>query len=194
MRSGVNWFLFATPVSMRTPVSLLLLPVLALVACQPTAQEQKMMEDVLSSSSSAMMQEDDSMMKDEGMMEDDKMMKDTSDDTSVMNDGPTMAPKGSYVSGVTGAEVIAKGEPAVLFFHAPWCPICRQADADITALFHKESFPLSLYKIDYDSEKALRAKYGVTYQHTFVLITGLGEEVKVVQGPTIDKIRELLNS
>lgn len=188
---------------MRTRL-FLLLPVL-LAACQWTPAQQQAVDMMMDKSSAPMMQDegmmeednmmkDDSMMNDDNMMGGDKMMKDTSGGTSMMNDKPTMAPKGAYVTGVTGAEAIAKGEPAVLFFHAPWCPKCVKIDPELAQLFASEEFPMSLYKIDYDTEKELRAKYGVTYQHTFVLVTGLGEEVRVIQGPTIDQVRELLRS
>ncbi len=168
-------------ISMRT--RLLLVLSLFLVACEVTPAQQQAVDSMIDSNSSAIMEKEDTMMN-----------ADDGDDTSMMNDEMTEAPKGRYVSGVTGAQAIAKGEPAVLFFHAPWCPKCVAIDKEITALFNSEEFPMSLYKIDYDSEKTLRATYGVTYQHTFVLVTGLGEEVRVIQGPTIDQVRELLRS
>lgn len=59
----------------------------------------------------------------------------------------------------------AKGK-RLLFFHAPWCPQCRQLDADLL----KSKLPdnVTIFKVDYDSSTTLRQKYGVTLQTTVV--------------------------
>ena len=66
----------------------------------------------------------------------------------------------------------------VLFFHATWCPSCNAADKNIKA----EAIPagLNIFKVDYDSNVELRKKYGVTAQHTFVLIDENLEKVKLM--------------
>lgn len=76
----------------------------------------------------------------------------------------------------SSAEVAATAGKKVLFFHAPWCPQCRQLDAEIKA----GSLPsgVTVFKIDYDSNQALRQKYGVTLQTTFVTIDDNGNLVK----------------
>jgi thiol-disulfide isomerase/thioredoxin len=55
----------------------------------------------------------------------------------------------------------------VLFFHASWCPKCRDTDSSA-----KSGMPsgLTLVKVDYDSATKLRQQYGVTLQHSFVQI------------------------
>jgi thioredoxin 1 len=64
--------------------------------------------------------------------------------------------------------------PVVLFFHADWCPKCRETDANLTA--DPASLPdgVTVVKLDFDSETELRQKYGVTVQHTFVQIDADG--------------------
>lgn len=79
----------------------------------------------------------------------------------------------------------AKDKKRVLFFHAPWCPTCRPADA----AFQKDSalIPESvvLFKTDYDTSADLKKKYGVTYQHTFVQVDAQNNEVTTWNGGQI---------
>jgi thioredoxin 1 len=74
------------------------------------------------------------------------------------------------------------GTKVVLFFHAPWCPSCRATEQDVLA--RRDSLPsgLTLVKTDYDSQQDLKKKYGVTTQHTFVLIDPAGKQLKKWSG------------
>lgn len=67
--------------------------------------------------------------------------------------------------------------PVVLFFHADWCPKCRETDANLTS--DPASLPdgLTVVKIDFDAETALRQQYGVTVQHTFVQVDASGQKI-----------------
>ncbi len=84
----------------------------------------------------------------------------------------------------------------ILFFHAPWCPQCRMIEADIKA---QPSLPenTTIIKVDYDSNQALRQKYGVTLQTTFVLVDDSGNLVKkyvAYNEPTFQSLKDnLLN-
>lgn len=64
----------------------------------------------------------------------------------------------------------------LLFFHAPWCPQCRELEATI----NENGVPagVTVFKIDYDTNQALRQQYGVTLQTTFVKIDDSGNKVK----------------
>ena len=64
----------------------------------------------------------------------------------------------------------------VLFFHAPWCPNCRATEESIAA----DGVPdgLTIVKVDFDSQTDLRQEYGVTYQHTYVLVDTDGTALK----------------
>ena len=83
----------------------------------------------------------------------------------------------------------------VLFFHAPWCPQCRMIEADI----EKQGVPngVTVLKVDYDSNQALRQKYGVTLQTTFVEVDKDGNEIEkyvAYNEPTFDSVKaNLLN-
>jgi thiol-disulfide isomerase/thioredoxin len=63
----------------------------------------------------------------------------------------------------------------VLYFHASWCPQCRDLDADI----RKNGVPsgVTILKVDYDSNQELRKKYGVTLQTTLVKLDESGNGV-----------------
>lgn len=71
----------------------------------------------------------------------------------------------------------AKGR-TVVFFFASWCPNCRTTIAELNARWADVNPDLTLIVADYDKETALKARYGVTYQDTFVLLDAKGEAVK----------------
>lgn len=77
----------------------------------------------------------------------------------------TSAPA-TYISYSEQAFAADKGN-RILFFHAPWCPQCRQLDTEISANITSVN-NATIYKVDYDSNIELRKKYGVTQQTTFV--------------------------
>lgn len=71
----------------------------------------------------------------------------------------------------------AKGK-TVVFFFASWCPNCRTTIAELNARWAEVNPDLTLIVVNYDKETALKARYGVTYQDTFVLLDAKGEAVK----------------
>ena len=83
----------------------------------------------------------------------------------------------------------AREGKVVLFFKANWCPTCRGVDADINANVGSIPAGTHIFKIDYDTSDALKAKYGVTYQHTFVQVDADGNLLKKWSGsPTLAEI------
>ena len=95
---------------------------------------------------------------------------------------------------ILSASVLTDGKTKVLFFHASWCPICKAANQTLTSWYTDGNGLLTTYKIDYDKEKMLKKKYGVTYQHTFVKIDGKGNVIKSITGPSDDVLKDLLKS
>jgi len=79
---------------------------------------------------------------------------------------------GSYV--IYSADNLQKakdnGNKVVLFFYASWCPFCVPADAAFKANMKNIPPGVTVLRVDYDNSDALKTKYGVTYQHTFVQI------------------------
>jgi thioredoxin 1 len=91
------------------------------------------------------------------------------------------------------SDVLTNGQEKVLFFHAAWCPICRTQDTELKAWYGSDAGKfVTTYKVDYDTEKDLKAKYGVTYQHTFVRVDGQGNVLTKVQGPNDEQLTALL--
>ncbi len=90
-------------------------------------------------------------------------------ETTAKNNEP-----GSYVEYSADAILTTPGTK-LLFFHAPWCPQCREMEESINT----GSIPsgVTVFKVDYDSNQALRQKYGVTLQTTFVKIDDQGNKV-----------------
>lgn len=67
--------------------------------------------------------------------------------------------------------------PMILFFHAPWCPLCRESDKVLEESFPSLGGAVIWMKVDYDTSTDLKKKYGVTYQDTFILLSKDGEVV-----------------
>lgn len=74
------------------------------------------------------------------------------------------------------ADLAANGT-TVVFFYAAWCPNCRATVTELNARWDEVRPGLTLVIADYDKEQALKAKYGVTYQDTFVLLDASGAGV-----------------
>jgi thiol-disulfide isomerase/thioredoxin len=93
------------------------------------------------------------------------------------------APAGTYT--LYDAEQIAQSDAdtILLFFHATWCPSCRALDADILA--NADSIPagVEIYKLDYDTQTALKRQYGVTTQHSVIEIDATGAAQSSISHP-----------
>jgi thiol-disulfide isomerase/thioredoxin len=101
-----------------------------------------------------------------------------------------LAAEGRYTTYSTD-NVGAQGyETTLIFFHAPWCPQCREFEKNITA----GTVPMSvqILKTDYDTSTELRKQYGVTLQTTFVRVNPEGNLIKKWVGYTSDHKLETL--
>lgn len=85
-------------------------------------------------------------------------------------------------------QALAEGKRRLYFFHASWCPTCRFAEKDIIKNIDKLPSDLVIFKVNYDRESALKTKYGVTYQHTFVQVDEDGRELAKWNGGAVDEI------
>lgn len=85
----------------------------------------------------------------------------------------------------------AEEEHIVLFFKADWCPTCRLLDAHLRVSDVPEDV-LILY-VDFDASTSLRQKYGVTVQHTLVLLDrARNVEKKWVGSRTLENVLDNL--
>ncbi len=90
------------------------------------------------------------------------------------------------------ADVVAatKGTK-ILFFHAAWCPQCRELDIEITGGPLPDN--VTIFKVDYDTNQALRQKYGVQLQTTLVKIDDNGnllQKFVAYDNPTLASLIE----
>lgn len=105
---------------------------------------------------------------------------------------PVASTPGKYVD-YSEDEFNNSDDTRLLSFHAPWCPQCVRLDKSI-----KESeIPagVTIFKVDFDSNQALRKKYGVTVQTTVVKVGVNGEnEGRFVayDEPTFDSVKRNL--
>ncbi len=89
-------------------------------------------------------------------------------------------PRATVLNFETEAQVntLAAEGTTVVFFFASWCPNCRATVTELNARWADVNPDLTLVIADYDKESALKGKYGVTYQDTFVLLDAAGEPIK----------------
>ncbi|EKD64959.1 MAG: hypothetical protein ACD_50C00231G0003 [uncultured bacterium] len=127
---------------------------------------------------------------DQTMMDDENMMG--GDETMTHSDSDSR-----YVEYSKSALDSSSGKRRVLFFYANWCPTCRPADISFRENESRIPEDVVLIRVNYNDsdtdneEKDLAQKYGVTYQHTYVQVDSLGNEVFKWNGGQID---ELLNN
>jgi len=82
----------------------------------------------------------------------------------------------------------------VLFFYANWCPTCRPVDTELKASESKIPDGAVVIRVNYNdsetdaAEKELADKYGITYQHTFVLLDRDGGILKKWNGGSLKEI------
>ena len=112
-----------------------------------------------------------------------------SGNTTTSNMAVTEVP-GKYIDYDKSALTTTPGTK-LLFFHAPWCPQCRDLEADI----ERDGVPMgvTIFKVDYDTNQTLRQKYGVTLQTTIVRVDDNGEFVSkfvAYDDPSMDSIKK----
>lgn len=138
----------------------------------------KMME-----SKKAMEQKETSMVKEDIKPSETMMVKDDVKPSDAM-----MTKSKSYVPYSKEVLESARSTRRVLFFYASWCPTCIPANADFeknVAMIPKDVTVIRVNYNDPDTdadEKVLAAKYGVTYQHTYVQIDEMGKVVTTWNG------------
>ena len=77
------------------------------------------------------------------------------------------------------AALAAEDDKTVVFFFATWCPNCILTLSELSENWSQVEPDITLVIADYDTETELKAKYGVTYQDTFVLLDGEARAAKL---------------
>ncbi len=115
------------------------------------------------------------------------------DDTSIIQTTDANAWLYANYSQVAVDEALADGKKVALFFHATRCPSCRNLDKEINQNLNELPEGTALFKLDYDVETELRQQYGVTMQHTIVVIDADKNEVeKDAWSADLDKVVSML--
>ncbi|MEO6729104.1 MAG: thioredoxin family protein [Candidatus Dojkabacteria bacterium] len=87
---------------------------------------------------------------------------------------------GEYTS--YSSDKLTSDKKNVIFFAAGWCPSCKQLDDNIKANLGNIPSNVNILKADYDLERELKVKYGVTLQHTLVEVDANGNLLKKIVG------------
>jgi thiol-disulfide isomerase/thioredoxin len=74
---------------------------------------------------------------------------------------------------------MAAGKTTVLFFHAPWCPVCKAQEPKVTAHLNGDARDVVAFKVDYDSNTALRKELAVEKQSTLIMYQGKTEVARL---------------
>lgn len=96
-----------------------------------------------------------------------------------------------YQNYTPGLYTSLKGKkPFVLFFHAPWCHICKRMEQEIKS--DLANFPLGtvILKTDYDTEVALKKTWKIQLQSTIVVLDANGDSIFKGTDPSITEIKE----
>lgn len=96
------------------------------------------------------------------------------------------------------AEALAQAQkadkPVALHFHADWCPTCKAQEKVLQALKAEPGLDLSVLVANYDTEKALKQRFNIRGQSTFVVLRGLQETGRVVGETSPAGIRNVLKT
>lgn len=77
------------------------------------------------------------------------------------------------------AKAQAAGQAVALHFHASWCPTCRAQDKALETLKAEPGLDLTVLKVDYDKEAALKKALKVRQQSTFIVYRGVVEKARM---------------
>lgn len=89
----------------------------------------------------------------------------------------------------------AAGKPILIDVHAPWCPVCAAQQRVIAATVKDPRYAnLVIFRIDFDSQKALWQRFGATKQSTLIGFHGRTETGRVIYSAETGKVQGLLAS
>ncbi|MBI4130590.1 thioredoxin family protein [Candidatus Roizmanbacteria bacterium] len=91
-------------------------------------------------------------------------------------------------SDATLANTQLKGKSVLFFAATTWCQTCLELEKEIIERQAEIPEGVTILKVDYDNDKAMNQKYGVTSQHTLVVLNKDGQEVKRWLGGGFDTL------
>lgn len=78
------------------------------------------------------------------------------------------------------------GETVLFFAATTWCQTCSALDKEIKERLGDIPRGVTILKVDYDNDREMKARYGVTQQHTLVVLDQNGNETKRWIGGNFD--------
>ena len=88
---------------------------------------------------------------------------------------------------------MAEGKTTLLFFHAPWCPVCKAQEPKVQAHLNGAHKNVVAFKVDYDSNMALRKELKVDKQSTLILYHGREEVARLSYKSDDESIAEFFS-
>lgn len=97
--------------------------------------------------------------------------------------------------GATFQALQTRNAPAVIFVHAPWCPICRAQEQTIKKLLITPKYKdVTVLTIDFDTQKPLWTKFGARQQSTLIAFHGRRETSRLAYDASPDKVSAVIAS
>ena len=88
----------------------------------------------------------------------------------------------------------AAGKPILVEVSAPWCPTCQKQKPILANLATKPKFKdVTLFEIDFDSQKNLLRKFNVQWQSTLIAFKGRQEVGRSTGDTNAASIERLLD-
>jgi thioredoxin 1 len=81
-----------------------------------------------------------------------------------------------------------------LHFYADWCPVCRAQAKALAAMKADPKLDVTVFVVNYDTEKGLRKQYGVHTQSTIIAFKGRRETARLAGDTDPARIRAVLAS
>ena len=89
----------------------------------------------------------------------------------------------------------AKNASTVVFVHASWCPICRAQEKTISALLSTPEYRgVTVFTIDYDTQKPLWTSFGAQKQSTLIGFHGRRETARLAYNADPGKVTAVVAS
>lgn len=81
------------------------------------------------------------------------------------------------------------GKPVLIAVHADWCPTCRvQEDALFDLLARKQFAGITVFRVNFDAQKAALKRFGVRAQSTLIVFKGTKEVARSIAQTNKDAI------
>lgn len=81
-----------------------------------------------------------------------------------------------------------KGKTILFFAATTWCQSCYELEKEILSRQTEIPRNITILKVDFDNNKTMDQKWGITTQHTLVFLDQNGQEIKRWIGGGIDTL------